>query len=329
MRLRTPMKSFLVAVLVAASALSPSLLAAAQQDSSRTTQVPFQLPTPPASNFDAASPSRATVAAFVKILWGYDPDREWAIWAIQKTQAPGVSRVVVEVTQKSDPQHHVASAAFLVTPEGKYLIAPNLALEPFGAHPYAAARQMLLERADGPSRGAAGKKLEMVEFADLQCPHCRLVEPTIQRLLTDFPQAHFVFENFPLVSIHTEAFKAAAYSVCVAKEAGNTAFFKFIDDVFANQDRLTPDTSDMVLGNAATKIGLDAAKIGACSYSPEAKAAVNASMQLAKDLYVDETPTLFVNGRPIPVGQVASGQLPYDTLRKIVDYQIKLDSGGQ
>ncbi|HUY80548.1 MAG TPA: thioredoxin domain-containing protein [Acidobacteriaceae bacterium] len=328
MRLRTPMKQFLVAALVVASAISPSLLVA-QQDSSKVPATPLKLPAPPASNFNAASPSRATVSAFLKMLWGYDANRMWEIWAIQKTQAPGVTRVVVEILQKNDPQHHLAMAAFLVTPDGKHLIAPNLSMEPFGEHPYTAARQVLLARADGPTRGAASKKLELVEFADLQCPHCRITEPVIERLLKDFPQAHFVFENFPLIGVHTEAFKAASYGICVAKEDGNAAFFKFIDDVFAHQDQLTPDTSDLVLGNATTKVGLDAAKVGACSYAPATKAAVNASIQLGKDLNVDETPTLFVNGRPIPVGQVASGQIPYDTLKQIINYQIKLDSDGK
>lgn len=330
MRLRTTMKQFLIAALIAATALSPSLLATAQQTSSEAAAAaPFKLPAPPAGNFDAAAPSRATVEAFLKVLWGYDPNREWEIWAIQKTPAPGVSRVIVEVVQKNDPQHHVATAAFLITPDGKHLIAPNLDMESFGAHPYAEAHQMLLARANGPSRGAAGKKLELVEFADFQCPHCRVTQPVIQRLLADFPQAHFVFENFPLTTVHSEAFKAAAYGVCVAQEAGNAAFFKYADEVFTNQQQLTPDTSDVTLGAAATKVGLNAAKVGACSYGPTAKAAVDASIQLGKDLNVDETPTLFVNGRAIPVGQVASGQIPYDTLKQIINYQIKLDSAAQ
>src|ERR1700739_4935484 len=103
MPLRTTLKQFLLAALIAATAFSPSLLATAQQTSSEPDAAPFKLPAPPASNFDAAAPSRATVEAFLKVLWGYDSNRSWAIWAIQKTPAPGVSRVVVEVSQKNDP----------------------------------------------------------------------------------------------------------------------------------------------------------------------------------------------------------------------------------
>lgn len=319
----------LTLAVIATPALSPALASAQQQAPSAISASPVKFPAPSAANFSAATPSRATVEAFLKEAWGYDPDRVWQVWAIEKTPAPSVSRVIVQVTQKNDPQHRLASATFLVTPDGKHLIATNLDMLPFGPHPYAVARDILMQRANGPSRGAASKKYEIVEFADFECPHCKASQPVIERLLTDFPQAHFVFENFPLTSIHSEAFKAAAYSVCVAQQAGNVAFFKFADAVFENQAQLTPDTSDEALAEAATKVGLNGAKVGACSYTDAAKAAVNASLQLGKDLNVNETPMLYVNGRQIPVGEVANHQLPYETLKEIVAYQFKLDGGPQ
>jgi protein-disulfide isomerase len=324
MHLRNMLKQSLI--LAALLALASPCITFAQQDiPSAPSASPVKFPEPPASNFDATSPTRATVEAFLKESWGYDPHRVWQVWAIQNTPAPGVSRVTVQIAQTNDPQHQIAVATFLVTPDGKHLISNDLTMLTFGEHPYAEIHQTLLQRANGPSRGAADKKYEIVEFADFQCPHCRATQPIIERLLVDFPQAHFVFENFPLVSIHTEAYKAAAYSACVAQQAGNDTFFKFVDNVFAAQENLTPEGSDAALGDAATKTGLDAAKIGACSYTQAAKSAVDASIKLGQDLNVDETPMLFVNGRQIPVGEVANGQLPYDTLKQIVAYQFKLD----
>ena len=325
MHSRKVLNAILNSLLIVSMGIMPGALAIAQQSNPSLPDSSIHFPKPPESNFNAASPTRVTVQAFLKALWGYDSDRVWQIWAILKTPAPGVSRVIVQVAQKSSPQHQIATASFLVTPDGKHLIATNLDMQPFGTHPYAAAREMLMQRANGPSRGAASKNFEIVEFADFECPHCKATQPVIQRLLTDFPQAHFVFENFPLTSIHSEAFKAAAYSVCAAQQAGDATFFKFADAVFANQQGLTPDESDATLGDAATKVGLDAAKIGACSYTDAAKNAVNASIQLGKDLNVDETPMLYVNGRQIPVGEVADGQLPYETLKQIIEYQFKLD----
>jgi protein-disulfide isomerase len=321
------LKQITISLMLAAATIIPSTLAAAQQQEipSAPSASPIKFPEPPATNFTAESPSRATVEAFLKESWGYDPDRVYQVWAILKTPAPGISRVIVQVAQKNDPQHQIASATFLVTPDGKHLIANDLTMLAFGEHPYAEDREILEQRANGPSRGAADKKFELVEFADFQCPHCKASQPIIERLLSDFPQAHFVFENLPLTSIHSEAYKAAAYSVCVAQQAGDAAFFKFVDNVFANQQELTPESSDAALGDAATKAGLDAAKIGACSYTQAAKSAVDASIKLGQDLNVDQTPMLFINGRQIPVGEVAENQLPYETLKKIVEYQFKLD----
>jgi protein-disulfide isomerase len=327
MHSRTTLKQFLT-LLAAAAIIFPLAASAQQQDlPSAPSDSPIKLPEPPPTNFTAASPTRATVEAFLNESWGYDPDRVWEVWAILKTPAPGVSKVIVQVTQKNDPQHQVAPATFLVTPDGKHLIANDLTMLAFGAHPYAEAREILAQQAAGPSRGAADKKFEMVEFADFQCPHCKATQPVIDRLLSDFPQAHFVFENLPLTSIHSEAYKAAAYSVCVAQQAGDETFFKFADDVFNNQQALTPESSDATLGDAAAKVGLDAAKVGACSYTQAAKSAVDASIKLGQDLNIDETPMLFINGRQIPVGQVAENQLPYETLKRIVAYQFQLDSG--
>jgi protein-disulfide isomerase len=286
-----------------------------------TASAPQFPPTGP-DNFKAASPTRATVEQFLKVSWGYDKDRLWQVYSIEDTPAPNVSKVVVHVAQKSNPQQ-IATLIFYVTPDGKHLIANDVL--PFGANPYVDTRRALQERASGPSRGASDKKFEFVEFADFQCPHCKAVQPIIARLVEDFPNARFVFENFPLTSIHSEAYKAASYGVCVAQQGGDAAFFKFADEVFTNQANLTPSTSDAALGDAVSKAGLDPAKVGSCTYTSAGKAPVDASIKLAHDLNVNETPMLFVNGRQIPVGEVANGELPYEKLKEIVAYQFSLD----
>jgi protein-disulfide isomerase len=307
-------------VLALVAANTASAQDAAQQDIPSAPGAPSEPKFPPVEpgNFTVASPTRETVEAFLKVTWGYDTDRVWQVQYIQPTPAPNVSKVTVFVAQKSSPQQQIATLVFYVTPDGKHLISSDVL--PFGAHPYAETRRVLTERADGPSRGSADKKFELVEFADLQCPHCKVVEPVIKQLIGDFPQARFVFENFPLTTIHSEAYKAAAYSVCVAQLGGNDAFFKFIDAVFATQEGLTPQASDATLGDAVTKIGLDATKVGSCSYTSAAKASVDASIKLGQDLDVNQTPMLFINGRQLPVGDV-----PYDTLKKIVAWQFSID----
>ncbi len=71
--------------------------------------------------FTAATPTVDTVNAFLKALWGYDPNRIWRVEAIQSTPAPGVSKVIVYVSEKA-PNAKVTPTSFFVTPDGKHAI---------------------------------------------------------------------------------------------------------------------------------------------------------------------------------------------------------------
>jgi protein-disulfide isomerase len=225
--------------------------------------------------------------------------------------------VVVFVGDKTGNQKP-AALQFFSLPDGKHIIAGEDVI-PFGEHPYAEYRAQLQQRADGPYRGSATKELELVEFADFQCPHCKEAQANMDKLLVDFPKARIVFENYPLPQ-HPAAAGAAAYGVCVAKQGGSNAFFTFAAAVFEGQDGLaTTDGATLTLNSAVTKAGQDPAKIAACASTPATIAAVDASVKLAKDININQTPTLVVNGRQVP----ANGS--YDTIKQIIEYQIKLD----
>jgi protein-disulfide isomerase len=237
---------------------------------------------------------------------------------IQNTAAPGVSKVIVYVSDKS-PNAKVQSMGFFVTPDGKHAIADAAGVISFGATPFADNRKALQARADGAWRGASGKDLLLVEFADMQCPHCKEAQATMEQLVKDFPNARVVFQSFPLVDIHPFAFKAAAYGYCVQKQK-NEAFFPYAAAVFDGQAALTPEAGDQTLKDAVTKAGLDPAAIDTCAATQAIKDQVNASIKLAEDVGVDQTPILAVNGRLLPLSQV-----PYEMLKTIVAYQAVLD----
>lgn len=270
--------------------------------------------------FTAPSPTVNTVDAFLKALWGYDENRIWRVEAIQKTGAPGVSKVVVFVSSRT-PNAKVQTTAFFVTPDGNHVIAGD-GVVPFGANPFAPARKMLEEQADGAARGATSKDLLLVEFADLQCPHCKDAQTTMDQLAKDFPNARIVFQSFPLAGVHPFAFKAAAYGYCVEKQK-NDAFFTYASAVFDNQAALTPETGDATLKNAVTKAGLDPGTVDLCAATQAIKDQVNASFLLGEKVGVNQTPMLAVNGRVVPMASV-----PYETLKKIVVFQEQLDGVG-
>jgi protein-disulfide isomerase len=278
------------------------------------------LPKPDPANFTTALPTKETINAFLQANWGFDESRIWQVWAILKTPVEGVSKVVVLTGDKTGKQKP-GQLEFFVLPDEKHIIATgDDNIIPFGEHPYVDARALARQRADGPYRGATAKDLEIVEFADYVCPHCKEAQANMEKLAVDFPKARIVFENFPLESIHPQARLAAAYSDCVAKLSGSDAFFNFISAVFEGQEGLaTADGAALTLNSAVVKVGLDPAKVAACATTPEIQQAVDASVKLAKDLNINGTPTLIVNGRQV------SPNTPYDTLKKIILYQATLD----
>jgi protein-disulfide isomerase len=282
-------------------------------------QTPKADPFPPVNQkyFTADSPTVDTVNAFLKSLWGYDSNRIWRVEAIQATAAPNVSKVVVFVSDKA-PNSKVQPTVFFVTPDGKHAVAGDVVV-PFGATPFADLRKVLQARADGAARGATSKDLLLVEFADLQCPHCKDAQGTMDQLVKDFPNARVVFQSFPIVELHPYAFKAAAYGYCIEKQK-NDAYFIYSAAVFDAQAALTPETGDETLKNAVTKAGLDPAAIDACAATPAIKDQVNASIKLAQDVGVEQTPMLAVNGHLLPLTNI-----PYETLKNIVAYQATLD----
>ncbi len=279
---------------------------------------PPVFPKPDPANFTASTPTRETVDAFLQANWGYDPDRVWQVQAIVKTPADGVSHVIVLVGDKTGKQK-IQVLSFFALPDGKHIVSGDGIID-FGVNPFADARLELQKRANGPYRGAVSKDLELVEFADFQCPHCKEAQANMDKLVTDYPKARVVFQNFPLASMHPQAVNAAEYGICVTKLGGSSAFFQYAAAVFDGQDGLaTPDGATLTLNSATTKAGLDPAKVSACAATPEVKSDVDASIELGKDLGVGEVPTLMINGRAVPA------TAPYDLLKQIVDFQAKAD----
>ncbi|HEY7352310.1 MAG TPA: thioredoxin domain-containing protein [Terriglobales bacterium] len=252
-------------------------------------------------------PSEDVVNAFLHQTFGYEPQLTWKISAIKPSQADGLAEVDVQL---SSPQGQ-GEQTFFVTEDGKHAVVGYII--PFGAHPYAKARETLEKKANGPGRGPATAPVTIVEFSDLQCPHCKEANPTIEKLLTEDSNIRFISQNFPL-PMHNWAQKAAEYADCVGRSS-NDAYWKFVDGVFNAQSEITADNADQKLTEIANNSGVNGPDIAACAAKPETQSRVEASINLGKSLDVNSTPTLFINGRP--VGVSANN---YDVLKKIVDF---------
>ena len=278
--------------------------------------------TPPskAANSSSAAPATVlptedTMNSWLLHMFGYDPSITWKIADIKPSEIPGLAEVNVILTNSQGSNQSM----LLVSSDGKHAIAGEIL--PFGANPFEEARLKLEKGITGPSKGPAKAAVNIVEFSDMQCPHCAKAAPTIDKLLALEPDVHFVFQNFPLPA-HNWAEKAAGYVDCAGR-ASNDAVWKFIEKTFADQANITEANADEKLKAIATAAGVKADEIAACAVKPETKAHIEASLALGKSVGVTGTPAIFINGRQVP------GGAPVETLQKIVEFAASQEKGGK
>jgi len=291
-------------------ALAILLLLTVSAIAQRNHAAPSHAATAKPSASSANLPSEDEINGFLHETFGYNPQLTWKIIDVKPAEAKGLTQVDVQI---SSPDGQGAQR-FFVTEDGKHAVVGDII--PFGKHPFQPARLELQKRANGTARGPANAPVMIVEFSDLQCPHCKEANPTIERLVNEDPNVRFVSQNFPLPS-HNWAEKAAEYADCVGR-ASNDAYWKFVDGVFAAQEQITADNADEKLKGIADQSGVNGTDIAACAAKPETQSRVQASVQLGKDLGVNSTPTIFVNGRPVGV---ASNN--YDALKELVEFAAK------
>jgi protein-disulfide isomerase len=274
---------------------------------------PAAKPAATAATAATVLPTEDTVNAFLFQTFGYDPTITWKVSEIRPSEVPGLADVTVVITNAQGANTN----RILVSSDGKHAIAGDIL--PFGAKPYEDARVKLEKGVNGPSKGPVKAAVTIVEFSDMQCPHCAKAAPAVEQLLAQLPEAHFVFQNFPL-PMHDWAEKAAEYVDCIGR-ASNDAVWKFVGKTFDEQANITESNADEKLKAIATASGANADEIAACAAKPDTKARIEASLALGRSVGVTGTPTLFINGRN------ASGA-SVEVQKKIADFeasQLKSD----
>lgn len=258
----------------------------------------------------AAPPTEETVNAFMQHMFGYDSTLTWKISEIKPSNVGGLSEITVLMSTAQGQQN----AHFFVTADGQHALVGDMI--PFGADPFATDRGRLQKGINGPAKGPATSPVTIVEFSDLQCPHCKEGQPTLDQLLAAEPTAHFVFQNFPL-PMHNWAMKGAAYVDCIGRTS-NDAVWKFIQKAYESQSDITEANADEKLMAIADASGAKGSEVATCAAKPDTRARIDASMALGKAVGVSGTPTLFINGR-----KVGLGGAPLDYLKNLVEFAAK------
>jgi protein-disulfide isomerase len=172
--------------------------------------------------------------------------------------------------------------------------------------PAAPARRMGAPGAQPPhTKGGESAAVVIEEFADYQCPPCGNMHPVLQKIVDDYGErVRVVFRNFPLQSIHKNAFTAARAAEAAALQG---KFWQMNDMIFKNQDawKDSPEPRP-IFQSYASRIGLDVEKFKADMENPTVTSRVIADAERGGSLGVSGTPTLFLNGRELTADQSLS-----------------------
>jgi protein-disulfide isomerase len=256
---------------------------------------------------------KAALEAYVRHLFVMPPTVQVQVGDPKpSSDLPGYSDVTVSASLDSRHQDF----QFLVSKDGSKIIQGTV--YDTASNPFKHDLDKL--KTDGaPSLGTQGAPVVLVEFSDFECPHCQK-EATILRenLVKSYPtQVHFYYKTLPLESIHPWARAGAIASRCVYRQ-NKDAFWGYHDWIFDHQDEITPENlKDKVLDWAKGQKGIDPAQLQGCIVNKATEAEVNRDMAEAKDLGVDSTPTLFINGRKMP------GAAEWPTLQAVIDNEIE------
>lgn len=265
-----------------------------------------------AQNGKKSALDKATLEAYVRHLMVMDSRVAVQVSDPQPSDLPGFVQETVHASIGNQFQDFI----FLISKDGSKIVQGNVfdvASNPFK-------RDLDKLKTEGAANfGTPGAPVVLVEFSDFECPYCR-DEATLLRsnLPASYPkQVHFYYKEFPLESIHPWARAGAIAGRCVLRQS-NDLFWEFHDWIFAHQGEITAaNLKEKVLEWARSKSAIDPAKLGECMDTKATDAEVNQSLAEGRALRVDQTPTLFVNGRRV------AGAFDWPSLRGIIDYEIE------
>lgn len=184
--------------------------------------------------------------------------------------------------------------------------------------PKASLEQLI--RPDSPTLGPADAKVTLVEFLDPECESCRSFNPTVKKTLKDYEgKIRLVVRYMPL---HPNSYSAATFTEAAGEQG---KYWEAQEMLFQKQPewgtKHGPQTGAPVDINAlfrkyAAELGLDAGKMDGAFAEKRYTAKLDRDKKDGQALGVQQTPTIFVNGRKL-------ARLYESDLKSLIEEELK------
>ncbi|HEX7701051.1 MAG TPA: sigma-70 family RNA polymerase sigma factor [Kofleriaceae bacterium] len=156
----------------------------------------------------------------------------------------------------------------------------------------------------GPAKGNAKAPVTITVFTDMLCTYCASSLGTIDQLMEEYPnKVRLVMKQMP---VHRAA-EMPAEANYAADAQGK--FWEMHDLMAQHPDALPRELVEQL----AQQAGLDMTKFDAALANGTYKAAVQADLDMAKDIEITGTPAFVINGRRV------IGNLPIEVMRSAID----------
>jgi protein-disulfide isomerase len=131
-------------------------------------------------------------------------------------------------------------------------------------------------------------------------------------------QVRYVFRNFPLLSIHPQAQKAAEAAECAGEQG---AYWEMHGKLFGAQEQWSGNAeAEATFKELAAELGLDQAQFDACLDDGTYADRVASDLREGEGVGVTGTPHFRINGSDL------SGALPFESFQQQIEYFL---AGGE
>lgn len=171
-----------------------------------------------------------------------------------------------------------------------------------------------LDVAGSPSKGPEDAAITIVEWADFECPFCKLMVPILDSVVERFPgQVRVVYKFYPLSS-HKNGEPAARAAIAAMNQG---KFWEAHGKLFDAQGKL--EAAD--LQKIAKDLELDVKKWQEDFGSDETSSRIKKDRELGDSVDLEGTPLIYIEGREFPLDQVVD---PFVDLESWISLDLEM-----
>ncbi|MEO7499961.1 MAG: thioredoxin domain-containing protein [Casimicrobiaceae bacterium] len=173
-------------------------------------------------------------------------------------------------------------------------------------------------------RGKPSAEVSLIEYSDFECPFCKQFHGTPKALLERYGgRVNWVLRNFPL-AFHDPAARGEALAAeCVARLAGNDAFWTYADALFAHtQSNGAGLPADKSVEKLAEATGIKPGALTQCMSDAAAAERVDRDIADGTAAGVSGTPMTVVRNNRTGASEAVVGALPAERLVPVIDRML-------